>query len=158
MCLHVRATIVQELSYVRQFNTMNDCQMSCLIKCASSAILDWEQNAHTKWGPTDNSYTGNTGVCTEFARVAGDLGTTFGVNVRTAFGPGHAFNSFEINGRWYYGEPQNGNCRFFTRERLDAAHLSQYEHDINGGRRVPRMFTPSYDSGTPAASTPVSPR
>jgi hypothetical protein len=139
---HVRRTIMQELNYVRQFNTLNDCQTSCLIKCAASAILRWEENNVSKFSDTATSYTSETGVCTEFARVAVDLGDSFGIPIRRAYGPQHAFNSFQINGRWYYGEPQSSSCDFFVDSNSTTSQLRRYTRDINGGRQIRGIYAP----------------
>lgn len=91
----------------------NSCQKACLVKCASSKVLEYSTEDETKVLSINDIYNKRRGECTEFMRVAIDIGDVLGVPIKIAVGAGHAFNSFKIDGQWYYGEPQDHKCEFY---------------------------------------------
>lgn len=96
---------------------LNSCQKACLTKCATAAILEYDHQIGSGPHPysTEYLYTHRKGVCTEYSRLNKDLGDLTGTNIamRGTLKGRHSYNYYKINGRWYYGEPQNKLCRFF---------------------------------------------
>lgn len=109
---------------------LNTCQQACLTKCATATILDYDH----KIGPgphpysTEYLYTHRQGVCTEYSRLNKDLADLAGtlVAMRGTLKGRHAYSYYKINGRWYYGEPQNKSCRFFH----SKSTLNRYKQAI----------------------------
>ena len=128
----IRTAVISELKEATRSQHLNECQKACLVKCASAHILDYESNLRTKFGPIDSAYEQGTGVCTEFQKVADDIGWELGVPTRYAFGWRHAFNWFYINGHWVLGEPQTDSCRFFSRDQLGESELKDITLELNG--------------------------
>ncbi len=89
------------------------CKIACLTKCATNALLDYEINFFSKYGTTSNLYTSETGVCTEFSSLFDDIADNIGIQSRTIYSPGHAYNQVKIDNDWKYIEPEGTSCRFF---------------------------------------------
>lgn len=92
---------------------LSSCQKACVVKCATSQVLNYSSSNKTKLKGVADLYDERIGECTEFQSVANDLGRKLGVDVRSMSGPGHAYNAFKIDGLWYYGEPQSKDCSFY---------------------------------------------
>ena len=126
---------------------LNDCQKSCLVKCATSNILNYHHYEKTKQGAVYDVYEDGVGVCTEYQKVGWDLAKALGLKMKYAFGYGHAFLKFKINGKWIFGDPQDPDCNFFYRQSQNMSD-STIEHNqrvINDGRmiNIPRSFEES---------------
>lgn len=129
-----RSKIIENLKGLSK--GLNDCQKSCLVKCATSNILKYYSYEKTKKGSIYDVYEDGVGVCTEFQKVGWDLANSLGLNVKYAFGTGHGFLKFKINGQWVFGDPQSPDCDFFYRESQDVsdAVIEQNQYIINDAR------------------------
>ncbi len=63
-----------------------------------------------------HTYCTAEGECTEFVFFFDDLAYYLGVKSRLAGGEGHIYNSVKINGKWFFLEPQDNNCTFYTED------------------------------------------
>jgi hypothetical protein len=124
---------------------LNSCQKACLVKCASSKILTFS-NILDKFDSMNYLYNNNKGICSEFSRLCKDIGNNIDVRVTTSSGFEHFFNSFYIDGEWYYGEPQNDECEFFHTQETLEKYKEVYENEktvYEGGRTNIRNFEES---------------
>jgi hypothetical protein len=129
-----RDTIIKMLKETSK--GLNDCQKSCLFKCATSNILNYHDYDKTKFGSVYDVYEDGVGVCSEYQKVGWDLAQELGLNAKYAFGTGHGFLKFKINGEWVFGDPQSPNCDFFYRQSQDVPDFTveQNQRVINDGR------------------------
>jgi hypothetical protein len=107
-----------ELKFIRSelidySKNLNSCQRSCLIKCSTSVMIDYEYDPFTKFSGISNCIGVGKGECTEFSRLAEYISDPPRTTVIIQLGDRHAYNKFLIDGKWYYGEPQDSNCTFY---------------------------------------------
>jgi hypothetical protein len=111
---------------------LNTCQKACLTKCATATIMDYNHKIGNGPHPysTEYFYSHRSGVCTEFSRLNKDIADLTGTEVlmRGTLKGMHSYNYYKINGRWYYGEPQNNSCKFFH----SKSTLKTYKKQITG--------------------------
>lgn len=115
---------------------LNTCQKACLTKCATATIMDYNHKIGNGPHPysTEYLYSHRSGVCTEFSRLNKDIADLTGTEVlmRGTLKGQHAYNYYRINGRWYYGEPQNKTCKFFH-SKSTLRTYKRLIHNYSGG-------------------------
>jgi hypothetical protein len=96
---------------------LSPCQKACVVKCITSNYItygDSPGNGIKKDSACQAANSGK-GVCRSFANLADHLMDEIGLQSQSRSSDSHAFNKIFLNGRWYYGEPQDSECRFFER-------------------------------------------
>lgn len=96
---------------------LTDCQKACVVKCITANYITY---AHSNRGGINQdsacqAANSGRGVCRAFSNLADHLMDDLGLYSQSRSSPGHAFNKIYLNNRWYYGEPQDSECRFFQR-------------------------------------------
>ena len=127
-----RETVALILQSVASRQKLNECQKSCLIKCATSQLLKYEDSTGTRYLSIDGAYETGKGQCLIYQKVAEDLGRKLNINVRDGIGPGHAFNWYQINGRWVIGDGMDETCEFLSRDSLGETELEDFAKQLNG--------------------------
>jgi hypothetical protein len=96
---------------------LSPCQKACVVKCITANYITY---AHSNRGGINQdsacqAANSGKGVCRAFSNLADHLMDDLGLQSQSRSSEGHAFNKIYLNNRWYYGEPQDSECRFFQR-------------------------------------------
>ena len=131
-----RETVGLILQSLAKKQNLNECQKSCLIKCATSQLFKYEDNLETRYFSIGSAYENGKAQCIAYQKIAEDLGHKLNINVRDGVGPGHAFNWYQINGRWVIGDGQDESCEFLTRDALGETELEAFAKQLNEQEEV----------------------
>ena len=96
---------------------LSACQKACVVKCITSNYIVYQHSNEGGINQDSACQAANSGrgICRAFANLADYLMDDLGLQSQSRAMPGHAYNKIRLNNRWYYGEPQDSECRFFLR-------------------------------------------
>ncbi len=96
---------------------LSNCQKACVVKCITANYITYARSNQTGINQDSACQAANSGrgVCRAFSNLADHLMDEIGLRSQSRSSPTHAYNKIWLNNRWYYGEPQDAECRFFQR-------------------------------------------
>lgn len=118
-CISDSGRLARLTDYTRRViarRNLSNCQKACVVKCITSNYITYEPRPE---GQNQDSAcqaaNSGKGVCRAYSNLADHLMDEIGLRSQSRSSEHHAYNKIWLNGRWYYGEPQDSQCRFFLR-------------------------------------------
>jgi hypothetical protein len=105
--------LTQELLAKSKEKPLSTCQKACLVLCASSHLLKYNQSILAHFESVSKTLNNGDAVCVGFSKVAAYFGEELGLSVLPVSSDNHEFIQLQLNGTTWYAEPQTNFCRFF---------------------------------------------
>lgn len=118
-CVGDSGRLARLTQYTRRIiagKNLTNCQKACVVKCITSNYITYGPQPEGKNhdSPCQAANSGK-GVCRAYSNLADHLMDEIGLRSQSRSSVTHAYNKIWLNGRWYYGEPQDSRCQFFLR-------------------------------------------
>ena len=96
---------------------LSNCQKACVVKCVTANFITYSRPDKAKVVMDSACAAANsgTGTCRAYSNLADHLMDEVGLRSHSRASAPHAYNRIWLNNRWYYGEPQDSECRFFMK-------------------------------------------
>lgn len=96
---------------------LSNCQKACVVKCVTANFITYSRpdKARIVMDSACAAANSGTGTCRAYSNLADHLMDEIGLRSHSRASAPHAYNRIWLNQRWYYGEPQDSECRFFLR-------------------------------------------
>lgn len=119
-CVADSGRLARLTSYTRRIisrRPLSNCQKACVVKCITANYITYAHSGSDSMAQDSACQAANSarGVCRAFSNLADHLMDETGLRSQSRASENHAYNKVWLNGRWYYGEPQDSQCRFFLR-------------------------------------------
>ncbi len=95
---------------------LSACKRACLANCIAAHSMEYVAESNIRSLVPADSLARGFGNCQHFSTMSSYLSHYLGNQYTLAVGSlsmGHQFVATRLNGRWWYSEPQNDQCRFF---------------------------------------------